>query len=215
MSDEAKKAEGKIDRMVAPTWDLRGKQSVRTTFKLQKKTIATIAELAKKFSITQKEVFDVVCDKLLREEGFAEEVKCLIDEGSQIGGTVGGVTLAGDKAEDEVRKTYVLSQTAIVVLNQFSKRQYETRDILIELLFQHFKELFDVSVEREKKSHENALEIITNSLSSVHDVKGQLEKLLGPDDPVTLRFNQIMILMERLHLDINLELEQGWPVSTD
>ena len=199
MSDEAKKVEDIDDRFSDPTRDLLGKQSIRTTFKLKKETIATIAELAKEYSVTQKEVFDIVCDKLLREK---EIQSLVVDRRSYL-------------PEGSIRKTYVLSRTALVVLNQFSEKAGVTRDELVVTLFESFKQLIAISREKELELHGEAVEIINNFNATVHGVQEQITQLLGPADPIALRFNKIMILTEKLWTDVGLESDDGFPIRTD
>jgi len=99
--------------------DLRGKQSVRATFKLTEKSIHAINIVSVHLGIKQKSLFD----------HLIEDKKCL--------------KLIAGGIEDEVffklnriQKTYVLSRRTLLSLDQTAKNFNAPRDALVEYSIQ-------------------------------------------------------------------------------
>ena len=94
--------------------DLRGRQSVRTTFKLTQRSIHALSILAGQLGIRQKSLFDYLIDDIQALRLIAENVKRL------------------EAAEQRVAKTYVISRKALENLEQISTSCNTPRDALVE-----------------------------------------------------------------------------------
>lgn len=94
--------------------ELRGKQSVRTTFKLPKQLIDVLGIAASQLGIKQKSLLDQLIDEI-----DVSEVKDVCRDGA--------------RTETEVRpKTFVLSRNSLNLLNQIAEQQDMPRDAIAE-----------------------------------------------------------------------------------
>ena len=65
MADDTKKGTGSVAGIsLPPCSDLRGKQSIRATFKLSEKSIEIISVVASRLGIKQKSLFDHLIDDM-------------------------------------------------------------------------------------------------------------------------------------------------------
>ena len=95
--------------------DLRGRQSVRATFRLSEACIDAISILSAQLGIMQKSVFD----------HLMEDVQILMNMASELENT------AFDRHE-RVQKTFVLSRRSLSFLDAISSKHNASRDALVE-----------------------------------------------------------------------------------
>ena len=95
--------------------DLRGRQSVRATFKLTEKAIYALSIVAAHLGIKQKSLFDHLIDDNESLGLIANEIKS--DQFHQL---------------NRVQKTYVLSRKTLTCLDEASKNFDAPRDALVE-----------------------------------------------------------------------------------
>ena len=171
--------------------DLRGKQSVRATFKLTEKSIHAINVVSVHLGIKQKSLFD----------HLIEDKKCL--------------KLIAGKIEDEVfsklnriQKTYVLSRRTLLSLDQTAKIFHAPRDALVEYSIQRLIPV--IAEEREKhRKRKLILNEMTKHLELGENILQKSEKLLGKDDPVYGKFESVMAACENAYNNIELFIEKG------
>ena len=146
--------------------DLRGKQSVRATFKLSERAINAISILSEQLGIKQKSLFDHLMEDMETLNLIAEEVR-----------------KKKVLSPDRIQKTFVISRRSLSCLERVA-RDFETpRDALIESSIKRLLPL--IAQEREK--HQKRKQILL-------DLKGYLKggmvllsrarENLGEDDPV-------------------------------
>jgi hypothetical protein len=111
--------------------DLRGRQSVRTTFKLTERSIHALSILAGQLGIRQKSLFDYLIDDIQALRLIAEKVKQL------------------EAGEQRVAKTYVISRKTLENLEQISTSCNTPRDVLVEFSIERILPL----IRREKEKH--------------------------------------------------------------
>lgn len=158
--------------MVSETYtaDLRGRQSVRTTFKLPPRSIDALSLLAGQLGIKQKSIFDHLVDDTRALQALARE----IEKRDAI-------------AENRVAKTYVISRKTLENLEQVCKRYQTPRDALVEFSIERIMPL----LQEEKKKHENRKKLQNKLDKLLADSKSLLEdadEILDREDPV---FEQI------------------------
>jgi len=145
--------------------ELRGRQSVRATFKLTEKAIETISVLAVHLGIKQKSLFDH-----------------LIEDTGSLNTIAKDVNKVQFKTLDRVQKTYVLSRRTLSILDQISKHFATPRDAIVEYSVHRLLPV----IEREKEKHRIRKKLLydldDHCRNGLHLLENSRE-LLGPDDP--------------------------------
>jgi hypothetical protein len=146
--------------------DLRGRQSVRTTFKLSPRYIDALSLLAGQLGIKQKSLFDHLIDDTQSLRAIAEELQ---DRGSL--------------RENRIAKTFVISRRSLESLEKVSKRFETPRDALVEFSIERILPL----INEEKQKHENR-KILSDSLEKFlrqgRELLQEANQLLDREDPV-------------------------------
>ncbi len=145
--------------------DLKGRQSVRTTFKLSPRCIDALSLLAGQLGIKQKSIVDHLIDD-------TQVLHALAREAVQRTRTV----------EDRVAKTYVISRRTLESLERVSKRFQTPRDILVESSIERIMPL----LREEKRKHQQRKRLQDRLQQLLHASKELLEHadaVLDADDP--------------------------------
>ncbi len=154
--------------------DLRGRQSVRATFKLSARAIDVLSIVATQLGIKQKSLFD----------HLIEDVKSLNVIANEIEDEAFG-------ALDRVQKTFVVSRRTLSCLEQTSRQFNAPRDALVEYSIQRLLPV--IAKERERHSKRKAiLNDINTHLAQGLKILQKAQSLLGEDDPVYARFETAM-----------------------
>lgn len=155
------------------TADLRGRQSVRTTFKLSERSIDALGILARQLGIKQKSLFDHLIDDRQALTLIAKEFDEL------------------NSPRHRVAKTYVISRRTLEILEQISMQFDTPRDALVEYSIERILPL----IEKEKEKHGKRKEL-RQDLQKYFETGAKLleraEQELGQDDPV---FQAILSMM--------------------
>ena len=154
--------------------ELRGRQSVRATFKLTEKAIETISVLAVHLGIKQKSLFD----HLIQDTGSLNTIAKDINERKF-------------KTLDRVQKTYVLSRRTLSILDQISKHFAAPRDAIVEYSVHRLLPV----IEREKEKHRIRKQLLyelndhcRNGLKLLENAR----ELLGGEDPFCEKLENAM-----------------------
>jgi uncharacterized protein (UPF0147 family) len=153
---------------------LRGRQSVRATFKLSSGCIEAISIVAAQLGIKQKSLFDHLAQDSESLNAIAREV-----QNARVG------------PENRVQKTYVISRSSLSLLDEISRAFNAPRDALVEFSVRRLLPVID----REQKKYE--MRKAAFSGIQLHFDKGMqlLEHIsdqLGEDDPVVARLASVM-----------------------
>lgn len=154
--------------------DLRGRQSVRTTFRLSPRTIRALSILAGQLGIRQKSLFDYLVDDVGVLRGIAEE------------------GAAAAPAEQRVAKTYVISRRTLESLDHISASYNTPRDALVEVSIERIMPL----ISREKERHQRRkryLDELNDLLGKSGELVRRAEGELGRDDPV---FGRLLAMLK-------------------
>ena len=157
----------KIDEQTlsATMFDLRGKQSVRATFKLSQKAIDSIGLVAIHLGIKQKSLFDHIIDDLDALDSLAKTIK-----------------LRQFQKIERTQKTYVLSRKTIEALEAISHTYNTPRDALVEYSIKKLESI----ITAEKARHRERKMLQKNIID--HFKQGEMlykkaVNLLGKNDP--------------------------------
>lgn len=156
------------------TADLKGRQSVRTTFKLPTRCIDALSLLAGQLGIKQKSIFDHLVDDTQTLQALAREIER--QETSH---------------ENRVAKTYVISRKTLENLEQVSRRFQAPRDALVEFSIERIMPL----LQKEKQKHENRKTLapkLNAFLKNGRELLEQADTVLDRDDPVFEKIIQMV-----------------------
>lgn len=171
--------------------DLKGRQSVRTTFKLTPRSIDALSLLAGQLGIKQKSIFDHLVDDTAALKALAKE----IENRQAIG-------------DNRVAKTYVISRRTLENLEQICKRYQTPRDALVEFSIERILPL----IQEEKKKHKNRKKLSGKLEQLLSDSRGLLEEadqLLDRDDPVFEQIYQTARAVRAGHDEISAIIDRG------
>jgi hypothetical protein len=173
------------------SFDLRGRQSVRATFKLTGKAIDAISVVAAHLGIKQKSLFDHLIDDTRSLTLIAHEIET-----------------GGFNRLKRIQKTYVLSRKTLCCLEEASKKFDTPRDALVEYSIQR---LLPVIAEERKKhqSRKGILGDIADYLNQGEKILERSKKLLGEDDPVYDKFKTSMAALHNAQHSIEVFIEKG------
>ena len=154
--------------------DLKGKQSVRATFKLSERAIDAISIVAVHLGIKQKSLFDHLIEDVQSMNLIARKI-------------------GHEKTErtNRVQKTYVLSRNALASLCRISEDFNAPRDALVEYSIQRLLPI----ITREREKHQVRKEILADMERHLQQGEKILQKAkthLGEDDPVFDRLKNVI-----------------------
>lgn len=171
--------------------DLRGRQSVRATFKITERAIDAISIVATHLGIKQKSLFDHLIDDIRSLNAVAQEIQQ--DSFNRLNRT---------------QKTYVLSRKTLSSLEEASKKFDAPRDALVEYSIQRLLPI----IAEERKKHRKRKEVlaeITEYLMQGERILHKSRELLGKDDPVYGKFETAMTVLKNVHSVIESFVEKG------
>ncbi len=189
--DKEKQWDIKLSVSKPSAMDLRGRQSVRATFRLSEDCIDAISILSAQLGIKQKSVFD----------HLMEDDQVLKNMASELENT------EFDR-HDRIQKTFVISRRSLSFLDSISSEYDAPRDALVEYSIRRLLPL----IANEKKKHEKR-KVILAEISN-HFAKGRklllrAEEMLGTDDPIVNKFQIALSVYKNEFDDIANFIERG------
>lgn len=189
--NEEKQSYMKISISDPSTTALRGRQSVRATFRLSESCIDAISILSAQLGIKQKSVFDHLMedDQVLKD--MASEL-----ENSEF------------DRHKRIQKTYVVSRRSLSFLDTISSEYDAPRDALVEYSVRRLLPI----IANERKKHEKR-KVILGEISD-HFKKGRkllskAEEMLGTDDPIISKLVSAMSVYKNALDEITGFIEKG------
>lgn len=173
------------------TLDLKGKQSVRATFRLSEACINAISILATQLGIKQKSIFDHLMEDTKGLDSVASEL-----ENTKI------------DRQRHVQKTFVISRRSISFLNRISSKYNAPRDALVEFSVRRLLPI----IEHERRKHKRRkelLEEISGHLATGHQLLSAAKKSLGPDDYIVDKLKVAISSYHSAYEEIANFIEKG------
>ena len=173
------------------TDDLRGRQSVRATFKLSARAIDAMSIVSVHLGIKQKSLFDHLIEDARSLSQIARELE--VDK---------------FRPPDRVQKTFVISRRTLSSLDEISKQFQAPRDALVEFSIQRLLPV----IEQERERHHRRKEILKDLNHHLADGLKLLNKsksLLGENDPVFIKLASAVKAMIDAQANVNAFVEKG------
>ena len=173
------------------TMDLRGRQSVRATFRLSEACIDAISILSAQLGIKQKSVFDHVLEDAQVLRIVAREL-----EDTQF------------DRHGRIQKTFVVSRRSLIFLDMVSSKHNASRDALVEYSVRRLLPI----IANERKKHEKRKELlgeISNHFNDGETLLSKAEELLGGDDLIVNKLQIAMSVYQNVLDDITNFIERG------
>ena len=173
------------------TLELRGRQSVRATFRLSEACIDAISILSAQLGIKQKSIFDHLMENAQVLKNMAREL-----ENTQF------------DRHQRIQKTFVISRRSLSFLDMISSEHNAPRDALVEYSVRRLLPI----IARERKKHEKRKDLLAEI--SDHFAKGEkllskAEEMLGTDDSVVTKLRTAMSVYKNALNDIANFIERG------
>jgi hypothetical protein len=171
--------------------ELRGRQSVRATFRLSERAIEALSIVSYHLGIKQKSLFDHLLEDMEALNLIAERLKS--EEFSQ---------------PNRTQKTYVLSRRTLRSLDRVAKSFDTPRDALVEYSVQRLLPV----IAKEREKHGLRQEVFSDMTQYINEGEKFLKKakeLLGTEDPVYNRLESAFSVLLNAHNDIRSFVEKG------
>jgi hypothetical protein len=172
------------------TADLRGRQSVRTTFKLSERSIDALSILAGQLGIKQKSLFDHLIED-------TQALHMIASEFASVG-----------QAVQRVAKTYVVSRKTLENLEKVSEQYNTPRDALVEYSIERILPL----LLREKEKHRKR-KMLMEELGAYQARGAELllkaEGELGEDDPIFIEILNMVRSVNNCYHQLELCVAKG------
>ena len=172
-------------------FDLRGKQSVRATFKLSQKAIDAIGLVAIHMGIKQKSLFDHIIEDHRALDELAQTIR-----------------IRQFKKIERKQKTFVLSRKTIEALSAISEAYDMPRDALVEYSIKKLESV--IQTEKIRHSERKKLAVkMSDRFDAVKTLYLETAKRLGPDDPFCLQMQKAVLALEKTRQDVDEFLEKS------
>ena len=173
------------------TSDLRGRQSVRATFKLSEGCIEAISIVAAHLGIKQKSLFDHLVEDARFLTSIAREIQDI------------KLTKQG-----RIQKTFVISRRSLLSLENVSKNFNAPRDALVELSVQRLLPI--IAKEREKhEKRKKMLNEIAKHLEEGEKLLSSTREMFGKEDTIYQKLESVMTVYENAYHHIASFIEKG------
>ena len=171
---------GKYGGLELSAQQLRGKQSVRATFRLSNQMIDLLKVAASHLEVKQKSLIDELVQSRETLDRVASEAVENVEQ----------------QPTTRRQKTFVLSRNSLDLLDDISDKHNLSRDFLVELCISRLIPF--VITEQEK--HEQRRQLITEVETHLKQGKKLLrkaDKMLEPDDRFRLKLEKIVSFAEQ------------------
>ena len=171
--------------------DLRGRQSVRATFKLSERAIEALSIVSVHLGIKQKSLFDHLIEDADSLSLIAQELKSF-----------------NFTRLNRVQKTFVLSRKTLLCLERAAREFEAPRDALVEYSIQRLLPV--IIKEREKHlRRKEVLQDLGEYLEQGEKLLKKTKQRLGKDDPVYDKMNAAFSAWVNAYRHIDHYVEKG------
>lgn len=172
-------------------FDLRGKQSVRATFKLSQKAIDAIGLVAIHMGIKQKSLFDHIIEDIDALDNLAQTIQ-----------------IRQFKKIPRRQKTFVLSRKTIEALETISSAYGTPRDALVEYSIKKLESI----IKAEKLRHEERKRLQKAMIVHYNQGKALYQNAvnqLGAEDPFCQSIEKAIIASQKAEDDVDEFIEKS------
>jgi len=170
---------------------LKGRQSVRATFKLPSQVIELLSLAANQLGLKQKSLFD----QLVEDREILEQVASAAERYRPV-------------QERRQQKTYVVSRNSLGALDYVAKIHRLPRDLLVELSIQRLLPV--ISSEQEKqKNRKQVLGEMEGYLRQGLELLAKIQQVLGEEDPASRRLALVLAQLRGSVKELGEQVEQG------
>jgi hypothetical protein len=166
-------------------FELRGKQSVRATFKLSQKAIDAIGLVAIHMGIKQKSLFDHI-----------------IEDSDALGNLAKTIRIRQFKKIPRKQKTFVLSRKTIESLGAISQAYGTPRDALVEYSVKKLESIINAEKARHKERKILQKEIIEHFYQGKLLYKKAIN-ILGKNDPFCRRIERAIFDCQKIEIELS------------
>ncbi len=188
---ESKQADKNLLPNFPSTKDLRGRQSVRATFRLSEACIEAISILSTQLGIKQKSVFDYLMEDSQALNDIAREIRS-----------------AETDLKGRVQKTFVISRRSLAYLDMIANQHKTPRDALVE---NSVRRLFPI-VRIERLKHEKRKQLlveIRDHFMKFESILSKAKEMVGQNDPVVDKLKIAVAAYGDAIDDISSFIEKG------
>ena len=171
--------------------DLRGRQSVRATFRLTAGCIEAISIVANQLGIKQKSLFDH-----------------LVEDTRSLSLIARSMRNARIQKQNRVQKTFVMSRRSLSSLDEVSKSYNAPRDALVEYTVQSLLPI----IAREQEKHgqrKKMLAEIKDHLAKGKMLLGKIEESLGVEDHIYQKLETVIAGYENVYSNVASFVDRG------
>jgi len=172
-------------------FDLRGKQSVRATFKLSQKAIDAIGLVAIHMGIKQKSLFDHIIEDLDALDSLAKTIQ-----------------IRQFKKIPRKQKTFVLSRKTIDALGAISQAYGTPRDALVEYSIKKLESIIGAEKVRHKE-RKILQKNITDHFNRGKALYKNAISILGKDDPFCRRIEKAIFACQKTEEELSEFIEKS------
>jgi len=170
---------------------LKGRQSVRATFKLPEHIIKLLGLVARQLGLKQKSLFDQLVENTdVLNEVAATAQSTKLDQG------------------ERRQKTFVLSKKSLEVLDTVSGMQNIPRDLLVEISIRRLLPIMTAEQEKHKKRIQILQEMET-CRDYCRKISQKAEILLGSDDQASMLVKKATGVCEKSVQELHLLIDAG------
>lgn len=185
---------------------LSGKQK-RTTICLTKQGEDSLSWIKKHSNRKINSIIDNLCNNFMNEKN--ETAHILIEA------IIENAKKSNSKSPDKIRRSVVLSDRSLKILNETAKKYQIPRDSIIDSGFYMLCQLLRHNNETILKNHKEALNKINKLWSNMNNIEKELENILEEDDPILEGLGYAITHIMNLSIKIEDELKDGTPINLE
>lgn len=171
--------------------ELKGRQSVRATFRLPLQTIELLSIAASQLGLKQKSLFD----QLVEDRSILDQVASESENFQQT-------------MKDRRQKTFVLSRSSLASLEHIAKEHSMPRDMLVEVSIRRLMPVIS-SEQAKQEKRVSMLKEMEQFLKQGQNLLARAGKMLGNQDPVVEKIASFTDACERNIEEVKELVEKG------